>query len=139
MPQRRRYERTPDTLALLSACAVTAGALTLTGHVPRSVVDLAPYWVALVWSAAFSLAAAVALVGVLHRDPLVGWILELVGRGGLVLVCAGYVLALTVRATTWGTSLVVAVIAAIGISSAVRVWQIRARLRDLRATLRGAA
>ena len=138
MPDRRRYARTPDTILLLAACAVTSGVLTAAGQVPRSVLDIAPMWLALVWSAGFSLAAATALAGVLWRDPLTGWLLELAGRAGLTLTALGYVVALTSAATQWGTALIIAIIGGLAASSGWRVYQLVRRLDEFRTSLRGA-
>lgn len=139
MPDRRRYARTPDTILLLTACALTSGLLTVLGQVPASVRELAPMWLALVWSGTFALSAATALAGVLWRDALTGWFLELAGRVGLTLTAAGYVLALTAAATQWGTALVVAIVGGISLSSGWRVYQLVRRLDEFRTTLRGAA
>lgn len=139
MPDRRRYARTPDTILLLTACALTSGLLTILGQVPASVRELAPMWLALVWSGTFALSAATALAGVLWRDALTGWFLELAGRVGLTLTAAGYVLALTAAATQWGTALVVAIVGGISLSSGWRVYQLVRRLDEFRTTLRGAA
>lgn len=138
MPDRRRYARTPDTILLLAACALAGGALTIAGQVPASVLDIAPMWLALVWSAGFSLSAAVALAGVLWRDALTGWLLELAGRVGLALAATGYVVALTAAATRWGTGLVIAIIAGIAFASGWRVYQLVRRLDEFRTSLRGA-
>ncbi len=139
MPDRRRYARTPDTILLLSACALSAGALTVLGQAPRSVLAIAPLWLALVWSASFALAAATALVGVLWREPLAGWLLELAGRVGLALTAAGYAIALTASATQGGTALVIAIVAGIAASSGWRVYQLVRRLEEFRTALRGPA
>lgn len=139
MPDRRRYARTPDTILLLAACAVSSGALTVLGQVPRSVLEIAPVWLALVWSAGFSLAAATALAGVMWREPLTGWLLELAGRVGLAFTALGYVVALTAAATQWGTALIIAIIAGIAASSGWRVYQLVHRLAEFRESLRGAS
>ena len=138
MPDRRRYARTPDTILLLAACAVSAGVLTLVGQAPASILDIAPRWLALVWSAGFSLAATAALLGVLWRDPLTGWLLELAGRVGLAFTALGYVVALTSAATQWGTALIIAIVAGIAASSGWRVYQLVRRLGEFRESLRGA-
>ena len=137
MPDRRRVERTPDTLLLLSTCALSAGVLTATGQVPLSILKVAPAWVGLVWSGALALAAATALIGVLYREPLMGWVLELAGRLGLLVGCLGYAVALVGTATAWGSSLIIAIITGIGVSSGWRAWQISRRLESLRSMLRG--
>lgn len=139
MPDRRRYARTPDTVLLLAACALTSGALTVFGQVPRSVLDIAPMWLALIWSAGFSLAAATALVGILWKDPLTGWLLELAGRVGLAFTALGYVVALTASATQVGTALVIAIVAGLSVSSGWRVYQLVRRLDEFRTSLRGAS
>jgi len=138
MPERRRYERTPDTLLILTSCAVTGAVLTAMGEVPKSIAAIAPMWVALLWSAAFSAAAATALVGTLHREPLVGWLLELAGRTGLALGSFGYVVALLGAASAVGSALLISIVAGIGVSSSWRAWQIIKRLEALRETLQAA-
>lgn len=138
MPDRRRYARTPDTILLLAACALSAGVLTALGQVPGSVLDIAPMWLALVWSAGFALAAATALVGILWKEPLTGWLLELAGRVGLAFTSLGYVVALTAAATQWGTALIIAIVAGISASSGWRVYQLVHRLNEFRESLRGA-
>lgn len=138
MPDRRRYARTPDTILLLAACALSAGVLTVVGQVPRSVLEIAPMWLALVWSGGFALAAAAALAGVLWRDPLTGWLLELAGRVGLCFTATGYVVALASSATQWGTSLIIAIIGGIAAASGWRVYQLVRRLGEFRESLRGA-
>lgn len=138
MPDRRRYARTPDTLLLLVACAVSAGILTITGEVPSSVADIAPGWLARTWSAAFALAAATALAGVLWRDAFTGWVLELAGRVGLTFTAAGYAVALAAAASQLGTGLIIAVIAGIAVASGCRVYQLVRRLDEFRESLRRA-
>lgn len=129
MPERRRYERTPDTLAVLAALAAAGTVITVAGNVPASVAAIAPTWVGLLWSGTFAAAAGVALLGVLLRDPVMGWSIELVGRAALCVTALAYVWVLASAARTLGPAIVVALLAAIGTSSGVRVWQITARLR----------
>lgn len=138
MPDRRRYARTPDTLLVLATCAVSAGILTATGEVPPSVLQLAPRWLGLAWSAMFALAAAASLVGVLWRDPLHGWLLELAGRLGLTFTAAGYAVALGGQGNT-GAAVPVMLVAGIAVASGWRVRQLVRRLDDFRTALQGAA
>lgn len=128
MPDRRRYGRTPDTICLLASLALAGTALTLAGQVPGSVRDLVPMPVALLWSATFALGAAVTLAGVLWRDPLTGWTLEISGRIALSGTSLAYTLALLESSTQWGSAIVIVVIFSIGVSSAWRVYQLVRRL-----------
>lgn len=135
MPDRRRYGRTPDTVCLLAALAFVGAVLTITRQVPRSVEDLVPTWAGILWSAVFTVSAALALAGVLWRDHLTGWVLELSGRIGLACTATGYVLALIGSATQWGTAFVVAIVAAIAAGSVGRVVQLLRRLNNFQATI----
>jgi len=130
MPERRRYERTPDTIAILGGLAVAGGIITAAGVVPPSVDALAPTWVGLMWSATFTTAAAVSLAGVLLRDAVMGWSLELVGRIPLCVTACTYVWVLASTATGLGPAVTVGLLAAVGVSSGVRAWQLTRRLRD---------
>lgn len=136
MPERRRYERTPDTLIMLAVIAIVGTIMTLLGEVPTSIYMTTPRWAGLLWSAAFSTAALVSLIGVLHREPLTGWLLELAGRAGLLVGAFGYVVALAHYATNLRPALQIGIIAGIGISAGWRVYQLTLRLRALRAALK---
>lgn len=135
MPDRRRYARTPDTVLLLAALALTAGVLTITGQAPGSVLDLVPMWAALVWSGTLALGAACALTGVLWRDPLWGWGLELAGRVSVAFTCAAYTWALWSAATQPGTALIVAIVGGVTAASAVRIYQLTRRWRQFVASV----
>lgn len=134
--ERRRYERTPDTLVMMATIAVVGGVLTLLGEAPSSVNEVSPDWAALIWSSTFSAAAAVTLVGVLYRDPMTGWLLEIVGRSGLTLGALGYVAALAETSSGPRSFWAIAFVGGIGLSSAWRVRQLRIRLATLRAALK---
>lgn len=136
MPDRMHYGRTPDSICLLAGLALAGAALTIAQQVPASVAALAPHWVALVWSATFTLGAAVALTGLLWRDPLTGWVLELSGRIALACTAVGYAIALLSVASRWGTALIVMIVASIGVASGWRVYQLLRRLENFRAALR---
>lgn len=135
MPDRRRYARTPDTICILAALAVVGGAVTVTGNVPASIAEQVPHWVGVLWSATFTLGAAVALVGVLWRDHLTGWVLELSGRIALAPTAVAYAAVLAGAATQWGTSIVVGIVAAIGVASGVRIYQLLRRFRKFKAVV----
>lgn len=124
MPGRRKQGRTPDTACLLAALTFVGFFLSVTGNVPISVRELVPFSVALLWQATFTLAAALSLVGLYWRDPLVGWALELSGRIMLFGTSAGYAIAIWDNASAWGTALVAVVTAAIAAGSVGRVWQL---------------
>lgn len=136
MPDRRKYERTPDTVALLVAQVAAAGIMTVTRQAPGSVESVAPGWEAAAWAAAFGAAAVLTLFGVLWREPITGWLLELVGRLGLAAAMAGYAVALIDAARTWGASLAILIMSAIVAASVVRVVQLAKRLRGFWVALR---
>lgn len=135
MPDRRRYARTPDTICTLAALSLVGGAVTITGNVPASIADQVPHWVGLLWSATFALGAGVALLGVLWRDHLTGWVLELSGRIALAPTAAGYAALLAGVATHWGTAIVVSILAAIGVASGARIYQLLHRFRRFKAVV----
>jgi len=135
MPDRRRYGRTPDAILLLAALAVVAGVLTITGMVPKSVLDLVPYEVGVAWSGTLALSAAAALAGILWREELTGWGLEIAGRIGVCATASAYVVALWNAATVPGTALVVAIIAAVAGASGWRVWQLARRADQFRVSV----
>jgi len=137
MPDRRRYERTPDTIAMLTITALAAIVLTVAGRAPGTVLDLVPRPVALAWSAALAVAALTALAGVLHRQDVRGWVLELGGRIGLTATLAAYTLAIGASASL-GSLVVAGFVAAAAASSAVRTVQLWRRLHQWRAAAREA-
>lgn len=124
MPDRRRFGRTPDTILLLTALTLAAGVVTIARQAPASVLEIVPLWAALVWSGTLAVGAAVALAGVLWRDELWGWGLELSGRIAVAGTCAAYGWALWSTATTLGSSLLLGLVVGIAIASVVRVWQL---------------
>lgn len=136
MPERRRYERTPDTIVMLVAVAVTGTVLTLMGEVPRSIFETTPRWAGIVWSVAFSAAALITLAGVLYREPMTGWLLELVGRAGLAIGALGYVAALAEFATSLRSGWMIAFVGGVGVASGWRVVQLTRRVIALRAALK---
>jgi hypothetical protein len=135
MPDRRRFGRTPDTICLLAVLAAVGAVLTVSGEVPKSVAELVPLPLGLMWSATFTLAAGVSLAGVLWRDHLTGWAIELAGRIGLACTCLAYTVALVGAATVWGSAIVIGVITSIGGSSVWRVWQLARRVDQFKATV----
>ncbi|MGB2557723.1 hypothetical protein [Cellulosimicrobium cellulans] len=133
MPDRRRFGRTPDTICLLTVLALSGAVLTLTGKVPQSVAHLVGAPFSLFWSATFTLAAAVSLVGVLWRDHLTGWSIEFSGRIALACTCLAYTVALVGSAKNWGAGIVIGVIFAVGVSSVWRVYQLVRRFDQFKA------
>lgn len=131
---RMRYGRTPDTIALLGALAVLAGAAALAGNPPGTIVEEVPLVLARVWALSLSVSCAVALAGVLHRDELVGWGFELGGRIGVCLTLGGYGLIAAANAGR-GSAIAIGMVLAFGTSSGVRVWQLLRRLDEFRASL----
>lgn len=131
MPERRRYERGPDTLLLMLACTVTAASQTASGQVPPTILQIAPLWLALVWSAAFAASGALVLVGVLWHEPILGRVLEFVGRLGLSGTSLGYAAALMKAADGFGSALVVGILAGIAVACIWRAVQLRKYLSGL--------
>lgn len=134
----RRYSRTPDTLAVLTACALAGLLLAVTRTVPGSVDDLVPRWVGLAWAVIFSASATASLVGLLHRDQITGWFLEVFGRIVLAGAAAVYCLALTAVATSWNSTVIICLTGAIAFSSAYRARQVLRRLHEVKDALRKA-
>lgn len=135
MPDRRRFGRTPDTICLLAVLTLVGAVLTVAGEVPKSVAELVPFPLGILWSATFTLAAGVSLAGVLWRDHLSGWAIELSGRIALACTCLAYTVALVGAATVWGSAIVIGVIFAIGCSSLWRVIQLVVRFDRFKATV----
>jgi hypothetical protein len=126
-----RYGRTPDTVCLLAGMAVVGTILTAVGFLPPSVQALAPPWVAAFWGAVLASSSALALAGVLWRDPLWGWALELAGRPGVACSCAGYAAALAMTmGTNYGAALAVVVFGSIAVSSGLRIYQLTRRIQQ---------
>lgn len=138
MPDHRRYERGPDTIALLTSLAIGGALLTLLGVVPGSVASIASPVIGLAWSAALTAGSTTALIGILSRVPARGWGLEAIGRGCLSPILLGYSVALGDAATNPGTWFLVILFAALSVASAFRCYQTIRRLREYRAALRGA-
>lgn len=131
----RRFARHPDTVVLLSLLLFLATATTLTGNVSPAVQKVAPIWLGLVWSGTFALACGIALAGVLWRDPIVGWLMELVGRVTLAITSFGFTFALVAGMSSPGALVAIGFVAAICVSSVVRVKQIVKRLHEFRGAL----
>lgn len=136
MPDRRRFERTPDTIALLGALAVGGALLTIFGVVPGSVAAIASTVYGVTWSAALTIGATVSLAGVLTSRADRGWVLEAAGRACLAPILLGYSLALGGAATSAGTWFLVVLFAALSAGSAYRAYQSVRRLGEFRAALR---
>lgn len=132
----RRYSRTPDTVAMLVACTVSGVLLAVTRTVPTSVEGIVPWWIGLIWSLLFAGSALVSLVGLLHRDQITAWVLEVTGRWVLAGTAAVYCLALATTATSLGSAAIVALAAAVAAGSAGRAWQVWRRLDQFKAALR---
>jgi hypothetical protein len=137
MPDRRRAARNPDTIVLLASLAVAGLGLTLAGVPPFAVMILVPKPLALAWSAVLGVAAALALAGVLWRDELIGWSLEVGGRIGVACTTAAYAIALVdawAEPTLPGPApvdvITVTVIAGITVSCVARLWVLVRRWRE---------
>jgi len=120
---------------MLAVLTLVGAVLTVAGEVPKSVAELVPFPLGILWSATFTLAAGVSLAGVLWRDHLSGWAIELSGRIALSCTCLAYTVALVGAATVWGSAIVIGVIFAIGCSSLWRVIQLVVRFDQFKATV----
>lgn len=134
----RRYSRTPDTISVLIACILSGVILAATRTVPPSVDGLVPWWVGMVWSTALALSASASLVGLLHRDVMTGWLLEITGRCVLTGALGAYCLALVVVATSWGSAVPILLTAGVCVASAWRVRQVMRKLAQVREVVRQA-
>ena len=133
MTAERRHN--PDSMVLLGLLAVVALALTISGHVPGTVARSVPLWIGLVWSAAFAASCGIAFVGLLWRDPLTGWSLEIAGRVGISATALAYAIMMVSEATFWGTAIVLSTVAALGLASVWRIFQLARRLREIRSAV----
>ncbi|MBO9555619.1 hypothetical protein [Cellulomonas sp.] len=128
MPDRRRVERTPDTVSLLAATAGAGVVVLVTGTHPPSIVESTGYASAVWWACVFTAGAVLSLAGVLWRAPL-GWVIELTGRMPLAAAAAGYVIALgTFARSGVGAAVAIACVAAIAVGSTWRACQLAVRI-----------
>lgn len=124
MPDRMIRGHNPDTITWFTIMCVVSAVLTVAGETPGSVQELVPFWLGMVWSAWFSVSCGLVVAGVLCRDHLLGWRLEVSGRVGAVFTAAAYTVALADAMQWWGTALVLSMIAGIGVSSAWRLFDL---------------
>lgn len=134
MPDRRRYGRSPETIAILAGAALSGALQTSLGRVPASIADLVPQAVGIAWGVTFTLAAVACLTGLYWpahdaRSEETGYIVELSGRFALSLTSLGYVLALLAYGTLTTGGLTLALVTAILVSSVVRIFQLTLKLR----------
>lgn len=135
MNDTQRYSRHPDTIVILSMCAIIGALQVLTAEIPASVLALVPFATGMFWACTFALAAGAVVVGAYWRDPVDGWLIELVARIVLTATAGAYTYALGSAVTRPGSLLIVGFMAGVTISSAVRVTQITRRLLQYRADL----
>lgn len=124
MPDRMKRGRNADTICILAAIALSAATLTLTGTLPGSVSELVPAWVGLAWASVYTVSAGLSLTGVLWRDELTGWGIELTGRIPLAVTSLLYFAMLRSEMTSFGTWIVLAIVGAIGVASVIRAFQL---------------
>lgn len=134
----RRYSRTPDTVGMLSACALSGAVLAVTRTVPTSVEDIVPWPLGFLWAVLLAVSALVSLVGLYHQNQMTGWLLELTGRSLLAGTAGAYCLALVVVADSWGSAVIVLLAASVALGSAYRVLQVVRRLEQVREAIREA-
>lgn len=137
MPGARATARTPDTICLLAALAVTGATTAVTGVAPIPISQLSTGTGARIWSIALALSSLLALLGVLYRDPLTGWRVELYGRAGLAMVSLGYVFALLDDADSLEVVAAMGLVGAIAIASIWQCIRILVVLRQLHVNVRG--
>lgn len=135
MSDTQRYSRHPDTIVILGLCAVIGALQVLTAEIPASVLALVPFGVGVFWAVAFALAAGAVVLGAFWRDPVEGWLIELVARIVLFTTAGSYTYALGSAITRPGSLLIVGFMAGVTISSLARVVQITRRVRQYRADL----
>ena len=136
MPDRRHYVRSPDTIAILSLAILAGAVQILSRSYPGTVLGMvSPVWAA-AWAWSLVGTAGLCIAGILVRDDLDGWVLEVSGRIGLTLTMAAYTVALWVGSEDrLGAALVIGFTAGIALSSAWRVWQLLRRLGQWRSAL----
>jgi len=130
VPDRRKYDRNPDTLVVLSVCATIVGAMVVLASPPGSLVEAWGQTWAMVWCVITGSAFIIALAGVLWRDAVVGWAIELSGRVALATGLAVYFGVLTASLTNSGSALVAGLVLAIAASSGWRARDLFKRVRS---------
>lgn len=130
MPE-RRYARQPDTLGLLAALAIAGVILTVTAELPPSVSEVVPKWVGMVWSITVALSSGASLVGLYLKKPLNGLLMIATGRFILMGAMLAYTIALVTAATTWGSALVILLVAGIATSCAVSARRAAKQIRHV--------
>jgi len=136
MPDRMRQARNPDTLSVLSGMAFAGAVMTAVGFVPETVADVVPRWLGYIWSISLSCASIVSLAGILWRDQLTGWQLELAGRWGVMCTTLGYTLALVSTMTSkWGAMLAVVVFGSLAVASLIRCFHLIFHFQDFQAVV----
>lgn len=137
--ERRKYDRNPDTLLVLSVGTAVLTIVVLAQSPPGSLLEAwGPPW-AMVWSVVTALAFLTALVGVLLRDPLMGWATELGARIVLASSLGVYCAVLLHAIEEPGSLIVAGLVLAIAASSLWRVVQLAGRLRSWERLARDAA
>ena len=127
--------RNPDTIYVLALLLVSGVGILAAGVEPESVNALVKPWMALTWAILLTVGAGVTLLGVLWRSPTDGLLIETVGRVVLAPAATAYAVAVVVAAGV-GAATVAGLLLALAASSAWRVRQIRAQIRDMRAVMR---
>lgn len=135
-PDRRRYVRSPDTIAILSLSLLAGAVQIVSQSYPGSVLGMVSATWAATWAWSLVGTAGLCIAGILVRDDLDGWVIEVSGRIGLTLTMSAYTVALWVGTEDrLGAALVLAFTAGIALSSAWRVWQLLRRLGQWRSAL----
>lgn len=130
MPE-RRYARQPDTLFILAALAVSGVILTVTSELPGSVSEVVPRWAGMLWSICVSLAAGSSLAGLYLKKPLNGLLAIMAGRFVLSGALFAYTIALVTAATTWGSAIIILLVAGIATSCAVSGRRAAKQIRQI--------
>lgn len=130
MPE-RKYARQPDTLLMLGGLALSGIILTATAELPASISEVVPTWLGTVWSIVLSFAALASLLGLYLKDTLNGLLTIVVGRTVLSGALFAYTLALVTAATSWGSAIVILLVASIATSCALAARKAAKQIRQI--------
>jgi len=130
MPDRRKYDRNPDTLLVLSVGSAMLAIVVTAQSPPGSLSESWGSPWAMVWAISTGIGFLAAFIGVLLRDPLMGWASELGGRIVLTTGLGVYFAVLIGSIKETGTLVIAGLVFALAISSGWRVRQLWLRLRE---------
>lgn len=129
MPNRLAAARNPDTVVVMAACMLAGLVQLVSGEYPGTVLALVSEPWAMGWAWSLVISAALCLLGVMVKDDLDGWVLQLSGRLGLAPTAAGYAFAIwSASGSRVSSALVLAFSGGVAIASGVWVWMLTRRL-----------